>query len=503
MDEKILAKNEINSESMGEEENYSELVRVRREKLSLLCSTGKNPYEQTRFEKTHSSQDIISDFDQLEGQSVRIAGRLVAKRIMGKASFGHVLDGQGKIQIYLKVDTLGEAYEDWKKFDIGDILGIEGTVFKTHKGEVSVNVSLLTLLSKSLLPLPEKWHGLKDNDLRYRQRYVDLIANPEVKSTFVARSKIITAIRNFLNSEDFIEVETPILSTLAGGASARPFITHHNTLDLTMYMRIAPELYLKRLVVGGFERVYELGRMFRNEGMDIKHNPEFTMLELYQAYTDLEGMMDITSRLFMHVVSEVCVRPIVNYQGTEIDFSKPFERIRMADAVKQYVGIDFEALGYDEARSAFEKLGLTLEKGRDSKGYMIYQAFDNFVESKLINPTFVTDYPIEVSPLAKRKAGTDYTHRFEMFIYGREMANAFAELNDPDDQRQRFEAQQRLKELGDDEAQPYDEDYVTALEYGLPPTGGMGLGIDRLVMLLTNSYSIRDVILYPTMKPKN
>ncbi|KAI4453791.1 lysyl-trna synthetase [Holotrichia oblita] len=484
-------------------ENLNELIRIRLEKLSNLIASGKDPFAITSYDKTHSSKDIINGFESLEGQTVQIAGRILSRRMMGKASFAHIMDFEGQLQIYLKIDELGEdAYEEWKKLDIGDIIGVSGKVFKTHKGEVSVNAKSVLLLAKSLLPLPEKWHGLKDNDLRYRQRYVDLIANPEVKQAFITRYKIIKAIRSYLDDNGFIEVETPILSTLAGGASARPFITHHNTLDLSMYMRIAPELYLKRLIVGGFERVYELGRMFRNEGMDIKHNPEFTMMELYQAYTDLDGMIDITQNIFEAVRKAVGAGESITYQGTQISLKAPWKRMSMAEAVKQYAGVDINAMDEKQAKAKAKEMGIALDKGKDSKGFILYEMFDNFVEDKLIDPTFITDYPVEVSPLAKRKQGTEVTHRFELFMYGREMGNAFAELNDPADQKSRFLAQAKLKELGDDEAQPYDEDYVTALEYGLPPTGGLGLGIDRMVMLFTDSISIRDVILYPTMKPK-
>ncbi|MCL2676070.1 MAG: lysine--tRNA ligase [Firmicutes bacterium] len=484
------------------QDDLSELIKVRRDKLKALVEAGKDPYSLIYFDKTHLSSDVLGGFDALDGQKVSVAGRIVSRRMMGKASFAHILDGTGKIQLYLKADELGEAYEEWKKYDIGDIVGASGTVFRTHMGEVSVKVAAITLLSKSLLPLPEKWHGLKDNDLRYRQRYVDLIANPEVKETFIKRGKIIKAIRDYLDGEGFIEVETPILSTLAGGASARPFVTHHNTLDLKMYMRIAPELYLKRLIVGGFEKVYEIGRMFRNEGMDIKHNPEFTMMELYQAYTDLDGMIAITQNIFDAVRKAVGAGESINYQDNQISLRTPFKVLSMNEAVKQYVGVDFSALSDTSAKKKAKELGLELEKGKDSKGYILYEAFDQFVEYRLIDPVFITEYPVEVSPLAKRIPNTDLTYRFELFICGREMGNAFAELNDPLDQRERFAAQVKLKELGDEEAQPYDEDYVTALEYGLPPTGGLGLGIDRMVMLFTDNYSIRDVMLYPTMKPR-
>lgn len=484
------------------QENLSDFIKVRREKLKSLVDSGKDPFKITFFDKTHSSKEIIDNFDALDGQKVKIAGRIMSRRIMGKASFAHILDGEGQIQVYLKANELEGLYEEWKKFDIGDIVGIEGIVFRTNKGEISVHVSDMILLSKSLLPLPEKWHGLRDNDLRYRQRYVDLIVNPEVKQTFIKRSKIIKAIREYLDNQGFIEVETPILSTLAGGASARPFITHHNTLELDMYMRIAPELYLKRLIVGGFEKVYEIGRMFRNEGMSIKHNPEFTMMELYQAYTDLNGMIEITQNIFEAVRNALNLPEVITYQDTKINLKTPWKVMTMTDAVKEHTGIDFNSISLEEARQKASELGIELQKGKDSKGYILYEVFDKFVENKLIDPVFITEYPIEISPLAKRIDGTDFTHRFELFIFAREMGNAFAELNDPIDQKERFLDQVRLKELGDDEAQPYDEDYVTALEYGLPPTGGLGLGIDRMVMLFTDNSSIRDVLLYPTMKPK-
>lgn len=489
-------------EKLTPQENLSDLIKVRRDKLKNLIDAGNNPYEITTFDKTHSSRDIIDNFDKLNGSSVSIAGRILSRRIMGKASFAHILDNDGQIQIYLKADELKDAYEEWKKLDIGDIIGAVGTVFKTNKGEISVHVHSFILLSKSLLPLPEKWHGLKDNDLRYRQRYVDLIANPEVKKTFVARFKIIKAIRQYLDDQGFIEVETPILSTLAGGASARPFVTHHNTLELDMYMRIAPELYLKRLIVGGFEKVYEIGRMFRNEGMSIKHNPEFTMMELYQAYSDLDDMIEITQNIFTAARKALDLPEVISYQDTQINLKTPWKVMTMTDAVRQYTGIDFDLMDQAAAQQKAKELEIDLPKGKDSKGFILYEVFDKFVESKLIDPIFITDYPIEVSPLAKRIAGTDFTHRFELFIYAREMGNAFAELNDPIDQKARFEEQVKLKEMGDDEAQPYDEDYITALEYGLPPTGGLGLGIDRMIMLLTDNLSIRDVMLYPTMKPK-
>ena len=486
------------------EENYNEIVKGRREKLRSLCEAGANPFEKVRFLRSAYSADIIADFAAYEGKSVRLAGRLMSKRIMGKASFAHLLDGKGQIQLYVRVDELGaENYDAFKKTDIGDILGVEGEVFVTHKGEVSVKVKYAELLSKSLLPLPEKFHGLKDNDLRYRQRYVDLIVNPEVKEVFAARSKIITAIRNALNERGFTEVETPILNTIAGGAAARPFITHHNTLDLDMYMRIAPELYLKRLIVGGFDRVYEIGRMFRNEGMDVKHNPEFTMMELYQSYADYTDMMDLTESIFAAAANAVGKSGKITYQGTEIDLTAPWERLTMIQAVKKYTGLDFDTLTDETAADAAKKIGVTVDPKKTSWGNVLYETFDQKVEEQLIQPVFITDYPVEVSPLAKRiPSDPRLTYRFEFFIYAREMGNAYSELNDPIDQKERFAAQMALRAGGDEEAQQNDDDFVTALEYGMPPTGGLGIGIDRMIMLLCDCASIRDVILFPTMKPR-
>ena len=478
---------------------------VRREKLNALFKAKKNPFETTRFLKTAVSNEIIDGFEVFEGKNVKIAGRLVSRRIMGKASFAHILDAGGTIQIYLKSDVLGGAYEEFTRLDVGDIIGAEGVVFRTHKGEISVNVSSFILLSKSLLPLPEKFHGLKDTDLRYRQRYVDLIANPEVKKTFITRSKIISAIREFLDSRGFVEVETPILNTLAGGANARPFKTHHNTLDIGMFMRIAPELYLKRLIVGGFEKVYELGRMFRNEGMSVKHNPEFTMMELYWAYADYNDMMDITEDIYVYVLEKLGLNKNITYQGTEINLSKPWARLAMVDAVKKYTGIDFGVKKPDmkTLTAAAKKIGVDTNECKNW-GKLLYKVFDEKVEEKLIQPTFITDYPVEESPLAKKKAlDPRLTERFEVFVCSREMGNAYSELNDPIDQKERFDAQNALRAAGDEEAQPGDPDFVTALEYGMPPTGGLGLGIDRMIMLLTDSASIRDIILFPTMKPKS
>ena len=488
-------------EEIMEEQDLNEILRVRREKLAELTRAGKNPYELTKFEKTHSSREVIEGYDALEGKTVTVAGRIVSRRIMGKAAFCHILDGEGRIQLYVRTGDVPD-FEAFKGFDVGDVVGATGFVFKTRTGEVSVHASDIVLLSKSLQPLPEKYHGLKDPDLRYRQRYVDLIANPEVKEIFVTRSRVITAIREVLDGKGFVEVETPILNTIAGGATARPFVTHHNTLDIDMFMRIAPELYLKRLIVGGFERVYELGRMFRNEGMDIKHNPEFTMIELYQAYADYNDMMDLTEEIYSHVIDKVTQKYEIRYGDLELNLKPPYVRLTMQDAVKKYAGVDFSKGDTPELRAELGKKGVEGAKTA-SWGDLLYKTFDEFVEEKLIQPTFVTDYPVEVSPLAKKKKSDPrLTERFEFFIGAREMGNAYSELNDPIDQKGRFEAQAKLREKGDDEAQMTDDDFVTALEYGMPPTGGLGLGIDRLVMLLTDSYSIRDVILFPTMKPR-
>ena len=484
-------------------EELHELKRIRREKLAELQAAGNDPFQQVRFERDHYTSDIHEHFDELEGKTVRLAGRMMSKRIMGKASFSDMTDRYGRLQLYIKRDNVGEdVYKGYKKFDIGDIIGIEGEVFRTQKGEISVAVTELTLLSKNLNPLPEKWHGLKDTDMRYRQRYVDLIVNPGVRDTFEKRSAIVREIRNFMDSRGFMEVETPCLNTIPGGAAARPFITHHNALDIDMYLRIATELHLKRLIVGGLERVYEIGRIFRNEGMDTRHNPEFTTIELYQAYTDYQGMMDITEDMVIHVCEKVLGSTKVMYQGVEIDFSKGWKRMTMAEAVKEYAGIDFMALSPEEALEAVKAKGLEIEPGKESWGDLMAQCYDEYVEANLMQPTFITDYPVEISPLAKRKPSDPrLTERFECFIYGRELCNAFSELNDPIDQKGRFERQVALRAAGDEEAGMMDEDYINALEYGMPPTGGLGIGIDRCVMLLTGCSSIRDVILFPTMKP--
>ena len=484
-------------------EELHELKRIRREKLAELQAAGNDPFQQVRFERDHYTSDIHEHFDELEGKTVRLAGRMMSKRIMGKASFSDMTDRYGRLQLYIKRDNVGEdVYKGYKKFDIGDIIGIEGEVFRTQKGEISVAVTELTLLAKNLNPLPEKWHGLKDTDMRYRQRYVDLIVNPGVRDTFEKRSAIVREIRNFMDSRGFMEVETPCLNTIPGGAAARPFITHHNALDIDMYLRIATELHLKRLIVGGLERVYEIGRIFRNEGMDTRHNPEFTTIELYQAYTDYQGMMDITEDMVIHVCEKVLGSTKVMYQGVEIDFSKGWKRMTMAEAVKEYAGIDFMALSPEEALEAVKAKGLEIEKGKESWGDLMSLCYDEYVEENLMQPTFITDYPVEISPLAKRKPSDPrLTERFECFVYGRELCNAFSELNDPIDQKGRFERQVALRAAGDEEAGMMDEDFINALEYGMPPTGGMGMGIDRLVMFLTDAASIRDVLLFPTMKP--
>ena len=488
------------------EEDLNELMQVRREKLAELRAKGIEPYG-GRFIRTHQAGEILDHFDELENQSVVVAGRIMSRRGMGKASFAHIQDGSRQIQVYMRLNDIGqEAYELFGRLDIGDIIGVSGKVFKTRMGEITIAVEKFTLLSKSLRPLPEKWHGLKDVDLRYRQRYVDLIVNPNVKEVFEARSKIIRAIRYFMDRKGFLEVETPMMQTIAGGAEARPFITHHNALDINLYLRIAPELYLKRLLVGGFEKVYEINRNFRNEGISTKHNPEFTMLELYQAYADYHVMMDLTEELVSTVAAEVMGTTKIEYEGTIIDLSPGWTRVPMLEAVKLHSGLDFNMIKGDaEARSAAKQVQLGIElDGADTWSSVLNKVFDEVVEPKLIQPTFIMDYPVEISPLAKRKAeNPDLTDRFELFIYGREMANAFSELNDPIDQRGRFLKQVEKRKAGDDEAHMMDEDYINALEYGMPPAGGMGIGIDRLVMLLTSSSSIRDVLLFPLMKPRD
>lgn len=486
-----------------EEHDINELIQIRYDKLKDLKEKGMDPFKIEKVEVTHYSGQIIEEFETLEGKTVTIAGRIMAKRGHGKASFIHIQDKDGRIQAYVRQDRVGdETYEMFKTYDIGDIVEITGEVFKTKKGEVTVKADTIRLLSKSLQVLPEKWHGLKDQDLRYRQRYVDMIMNPDVKETFKIRSKIINAFREYLNERDYIEVETPILSTIAGGANAKPFVTHHNTLDLDMYLRIATELPLKRLTVGGMDRVYEIGRLFRNEGMSIKHNPEFTTIELYEAYADYNDMMEITENIIAHAAKKALGTTKVQYGEKEIDFTPPWPRISMIDACKQYAGVDFNEVKTDEeAHEVAKKLHVEVKKGM-KKGHIINEVFEEFVEEHLIQPTFITNHPVEVSPLAKRNPDNpELTNRFEAFANGWEIANAFSELNDPIDQRERFEEQAAKRASGDDEAHMLDEDFLNALEVGLPPTGGLGIGIDRLVMLLTNSPSIRDVILFPTMKP--
>ncbi|NLK17188.1 MAG: lysine--tRNA ligase [Clostridiales bacterium] len=499
MEENIRAEDQVSQQD--EQLDLNEIIRIRQEKLFELTREGKNPFEEVRYEKTHTSKQIKDNFESLQNAEVSVAGRIVSRRVMGKASFCHILDGEGTIQLYVRSNDV-EDYEGFKKLDIGDIIGASGNVFKTKTGEISVHVKSLKLLAKSLYPLPEKYHGLRDPDLRYRQRYLDLIANPEVKETFKVRSKVISAIREYLDGLGFVEVETPVLNIIPGGANAKPFITFHNTLNLSMYLRIAPELYLKRLIVGGFEKVYELGRMFRNEGMSVKHNPEFTMIELYQAYADYNDMMRLTEEIYGHVVDRLGTGYGITYQGQKIDLKPPYERLTMIEVVKKYAGLDFDRLDAGQAKRILADKGLDTQKS-DTWGELLYLAFDQLVEDKLIQPTFVIDYPIEVSPLAKRKKGDPrLAERFEFFVMAREMGNAYSELNDPIDQKERFLRQAALRESGDEEAQMYDEDFVIALSYGMPPTGGLGLGVDRLVMLLTDSSSIRDVILFPTMKPK-
>ena len=496
----------INTGDMPEDEaeqNVSDVLRIRRQKLDELIEAGKSPYLITKYDIDAYSADIKAEFEKYENQTVALAGRIVSRRDMGKANFIDLLDTKGRIQCYIRVNDVGEEkFEEYKKLDIGDIIGVKGFVFKTRRGEISVHAQDIILLSKALLPLPEKWHGLKDTDARYRKRYVDLIVNPEVRDTFVLRSRIVAEIRNYLNGQSFLEVETPILHNMAGGANARPFVTHHNSLDIDMYLRIAIELHLKRLIVGGFDRVYEIGRVFRNEGMDTRHNPEFTLMELYQAYTDFHGMMDLTENLIRHLAKTVLGKTVITYGGVEIDLEQPFARLSMVDAVKKYAGVDFnEITTLEEARAAADAHGIKYET-RHKKGDILNLFFDEFAEDKLIQPTFLINHPVEISPLAKKCPDNPaYTERFELFIVGREHANAFSELNDPIDQRNRFEAQAALKAQGDDEACGVDEDFLCALEYGMPPTGGIGIGIDRLVMLLTDAASIRDVLLFPTMKP--
>ena len=523
--------NPASAESEETQEDINALRQIRLDKLNELCAAGEDPFKITTADQSAHAQEIVDNFDAMEGKEVSICGRMMSRRDMGKANFIDIRDRSGRIQVYVRINDVGEdTFAKFKKWDIGDILEVRGTVFKTRRGEISIHATALRLLTKSLLPLPEKFHGLQDKELRYRQRYVDLIVNPEskrnfeirskfvaflpryrrryldlivnpdVKDTFIKRSLIIREIRNYLDSKDFIEVETPILVQNAGGAAARPFVTHHNALNEDLNLRISLELYLKRLIVGGLERVYEMGRVFRNEGLDVRHNPEFTLLEIYQAYTDFHGMMDLVEELYRTVALKVLGTAVVTYDGVEIDLSKPFARMTMVEAVKKYSGVDFAEIDLETARSLAKERGIEFEE-RHKKGDLLNLFFEEYVEEKLVQPTFITEHPVEISPLAKRKPDDpDYTERFELFITCREMANAFSELNDPIDQRGRFEAQEELFAAGDDEANHTDEDFLMALEYGMPPTGGIGIGIDRFAMLLTDSYSIRDVLLFPTMK---
>jgi len=495
-----------NEENIVLQEDVEKLVEVRKDKLKELCEKGKNPFEITKFDRTHTSKDVKDTFESLEGHDVVVAGRIMGKRIMGKASFCHIQDMYGRLQCYISTNDLGEeSYKEFKAYDIGDIIGVKGFVFKTKTEEISVHAKEVTLLTKSLRPLPEKYHGLKDMDLRYRQRYVDMIMNPEVKDTFILRSKLIKELRRILDSKGYLEVETPILTTVATGDAARPFITHHNTLNLDMYLRIAPELNLKRIIAGGIEKVYEIGRNFRNEGMDIKHNPEFTNIELYAAYEDYNDMMNIAEEIISTMAQNVLGTMKINYQGQDIDLTPTWKRITMIDAIKGVTGIDFNDINNDEeARELAQSRGLEVDPIKNTRGHIINMFFEEYVEDTLIQPTFIIDYPVEVSPLTKRKpSDPSLVERFELFIGGREYGNAYSELNDPIDQYERFVKQAEAKAKGDEEAGGMDEDFVNALEIGLPPTGGLGIGLDRLIMLLTDSFSIRDVLFFPTMKPRN
>ena len=497
-----MSEQNTKAQQQPQEQDLNQLLKVRREKLAALQEAGKDPFQITKYDVTHHSTDIKENFETLQVTTVRIAGRLMSKRVMGKASFCNVQDKPGNIQVYVARDSVGEEpYADFKKFDVGDIVGIEGEVFETKTGEKSIHATQITLLTKSLQILPEKYHGLTNTDIRYRQRYTDLVMNPEVKDTFVKRSKIISKIRQYLDAKDFMEVETPMLVANAGGAAARPFVTHYNALDEDVKLRISLELYLKRLIVGGLERVYEIGRVFRNEGLDTRHNPEFTLMELYQAYTDYHGMMDLTEDMFRYLAQEVCGTTTITYGEHTIDLGKPFERLTMIEAVKKYAGVDFDAIADTaEAKKIADEKGVHYEK-RHEKGDILNLFFEEFVEEHLIQPTFIMDHPIEISPLTKKKPDKEgYVERFELFINTWEMCNAYSELNDPIDQRERFKAQEAALAAGDEEANTTDEDFLNALEIGMPPTGGIGYGIDRLVMLLTDSPAIRDVLLFPTMR---
>lgn len=501
-----MSTEEMNMQEL--ESQFNEQERLRREKLVQLQEEGKDPFDVYKVNRTHSSQQVKDNYEELEGKEVTVAGRIMSKRGQGKVVFSDIHDRDGKIQLFIKIDEVGEeALKQYKSNDLGDWVACTGEVFKTKTGEISVKAKQIELICKSLKPLPEKWHGLKDPDLRYRQREVDIITNPEVKSTFMKRSQIIKGIREFLDNRGFLEVETPMLATIAGGASARPFITHHNTLDLDMFLRIAPELYLKRCIVAGFERVYELGRTFRNEGMSVRHNPEFTMIELYQAFADYNDMMELTENMVAEVCKKVNGTTKVTYQGTEIDFMPPWRRITMVDAVKEYTGVDFATIKSDEEAQAIAKekhLEFPKPLNTVTKGEVLNMLYEEFCEEHMIQPTFIIDYPVEISPLTKKKRGNEmFTERFEGFVFGRELCNAYSELNDPIVQRERFAQQEKERELGDDEAYMIDEEFMSALETGMPPTGGLGIGIDRLIMFLTDSASIRDVILFPTMKPIN
>ena len=501
-----MSAEEMNMQEL--ESQFNEQERLRREKLVQLQEAGKDPFDVYKVNRTHSSQQVKDNYEELEGKDVTVAGRIMSKRGQGKVVFSDIYDRDGKIQLFIKIDEVGEeALKQYKSNDLGDWVACTGEVFKTKTGEISIKAKEIELICKSLKPLPEKWHGLKDPDLRYRQREVDIITNPEVKDTFIKRSQIIKGIREFLDNRGFLEVETPMLATIAGGASARPFITHHNTLDLDMYLRIAPELYLKRCIVAGFERVYELGRTFRNEGMSVRHNPEFTMIELYQAFADYNDMMELTENMVAEVCKKVNGTTKVTYQGTEIDFMPPWRRITMVDAVKEYAGVDFKEIKSNEEAQAIAKekhLEFPKPLNTVTKGEVLNALYEEFCEENMIQPTFIIDYPVEISPLTKKKRGDEmFTERFEGFVFGRELCNAYSELNDPIVQRERFAQQEKERELGDDEAYMIDEEFMSALETGMPPTGGLGIGIDRLIMFLTDSASIRDVILFPTMKPQN